>query len=138
MQKDWSNHTVLIVEDDQISKKYFDIILRSSNIKTIHVSDGVSAFVRCLKDPSISIVLMDIKLPRLNGLDATKLIKRYRQNIPVIAQTASALNYEKELCLKFGCDGFIAKPIIPKQLIALMDKILILSNVSALKQLASA
>ncbi len=138
MQKDWSNHTVLVVEDDHISKKYFDIILKSTKIKIIHVSDGVSAFARCIKDSSISLVLMDIKIPRLNGREATRLIKKYRPYIPVIAQTASAFNFEKELCLKFGCDGFIAKPIIPNELLMLMEKVLILSAVSSVNQLASA
>lgn len=138
MQKDWSRHTVLIVEDDHISKKYFDIILASSKINIIHVSDGVSAFVKCMNDPSISLVLMDIKIPKLNGRDTTKLIKKYRPGIPVIAQTASALNYEKELCLKFGCNGFIAKPIIPNDLLNLMEKVLVLATISTHKHLASA
>ena len=70
----------------------------------------------------IDIVLMDIKLPGKDGLYATKKIKEIRKNLPVVAQTAYALEGDRENILEEGCDDYISKPIIVDELIASLER----------------
>ena len=68
--------------------------------------------------PEIGIVLMDIKLPDINGLELTKIIKTKNSNIKVIAQTAFALSGDSEKAIEAGCSGYITKPIDKEELIS--------------------
>ena len=68
------------------------------------------------------MVLMDIKLPDIDGYGATKAIKEYRKDLPVIAQTANAMPEDKEMSIKAGCDDFIAKPVSQEKLLLLLSK----------------
>ena len=65
----------------------------------------------CQKNPDIDLVLMDIQLPQMNGYGATKEIKKFRKNLPVIAETAYALAGEKEKAISAGCDDYLVKPV---------------------------
>ena len=73
------------------------------------------------ENPDIDIVLMDIELPDIDGYEATKRIKAQR-NIPIIAQTAYAMQGDRENALQAGCDGYISKPINKEELFALIEK----------------
>jgi CheY-like chemotaxis protein len=117
---DWSHYTILIVEDDMASKLYFETILESSNINMIHVNNGIGAFAECLRNDNIDVVLMDLKIPGLDGFETTRLIKKYRPTIPVIGQSAFAADFIKDRCLQFGCSDFISKPIIPHELYSVL------------------
>lgn len=77
-----------------------------------------------MKTPDIDLILMDIRMPVMDGLEATKQIKSIRPELPVIAQTAYAFSEEKMQILSFGCDDYISKPIERKKLIELIDKYL--------------
>lgn len=106
----WENKLILVAEDDYHCCELIKEILKITNCNVIHTSDGKSTFIHCIKNPCIDLVLLDIKLPRLNGLDTAHLIKKYRPNIPIIAQTAHALVIDRDKCLQFGCDDYLAKP----------------------------
>jgi CheY-like chemotaxis protein len=75
-----------------------------------------------MKYPEISLVLMDIKMPFMNGLDATRRIKEHFPELPVIAQTAYAMQEDKTKASAAGCDDYITKPIKKSELLALIDK----------------
>jgi len=72
---------------------------------------GLDAVRICEENSEIDIVLMDLKLPLMTGIEATKKIKKIRPELPIIAQTAYAFSEDKKVALQAGCDGFITKPI---------------------------
>ena len=107
----WNEKTVLIVEDDLYNHSYLEELLSDTKINMLHAWDGEEAVAIVEKHQNISLVLMDIKMPVLDGLSATRIIKNIRPKLPVIAQTANALPYDKTLALDAGCDDYISKPI---------------------------
>ncbi len=101
---------ILVVEDDPSSIIIVKEILATKNIKIHHVTDGYEAIEFIKKDPDIRLILMDLMLPKLNGYEATKIIKQIKPNIPIIVQTAYAMDSEREKALNAGCDDYITKP----------------------------
>ena len=88
----------------------------------IVASDGKTTVEKALDIDNLALILMDIKMPVMNGLDATRKIKGKKPSIPIIAQTAYAMEDEKQHCLEAGCDDYIAKPIDPDDLFVLLKK----------------
>jgi CheY-like chemotaxis protein len=107
----WQDKTVLIVEDEEINIFYFEELLLHSGIKIIIARSGPEALQLCEENPEIDLVLMDIKMPKMDGFEATERIKKMNPDIPVIAQTAHVLESEKKRCFEVGCSEYIAKPI---------------------------
>lgn len=106
-------YTILIAEDEEVNYLYLEALLELTNLNTklIHARNGKEAIEICQKNEEINLVLMDIKMPVMNGYEATKEIKKYRPDLPVIAQTAYSTTEDKELAKSAGCDDFISKPI---------------------------
>lgn len=117
-----SNFSLLVVEDEEINYNYIKEILKGSGIELFHAVTGEEAVEYCRKNERISMVLMDIRLPEMNGYEATRLIRAIRPGLPVIAQSALALNHEREKALNAGCSDYISKPFRKDQLIALLIK----------------
>lgn len=111
---------ILIVEDDEISFMYLEEILSGENIQILHAVNGREAIEFCENNGDIDLVLMDIKMPVLNGLEATKLIKMIHPSLPVIAQSAYITAKDKEIALDAGCDDYIEKPVKKEELYALI------------------
>ncbi|MCF6242464.1 MAG: PAS domain S-box protein [Bacteroidales bacterium] len=122
------NYTVLIVEDEEVNLLYLDAILRnySLNMNVLHAKNGMEAIKICKKNKNIDLILMDIKMPVMDGLEATKRIKKFRSDIKIIAQTAYTGIEEKKQASMVGCDDFISKPIAPESINRIMKKYLIL------------
>lgn len=120
----WKNNTILIVEDDEISLEFLTELLSPSKVKIITAQDGVSAIDCCKEDPAIDLILMDVRLPRLNGREAMLEIKKFRPNLPIIAQTAFAMSGDKEKYLESGFDGYISKPIIMDEILTIISSFL--------------
>ena len=115
---EWKDKTILIAEDDDFSFIYLKEILSGTGLNIVYAENGIRAFAECLKNPDISLVLMDIKMPVVNGLESTRLIKKYKPYIKVIAQTAFAMSDDKIKCFNAGCDDYIAKPVIAEELLS--------------------
>ncbi|MCD4696151.1 MAG: PAS domain S-box protein [Bacteroidales bacterium] len=124
----WADKLILIVEDDDSSFLLLNNYLIKTQVKIIHAQNGRDAVDYCKSNPDIDLVVMDIQLPEINGYEATRLIKKHRKNLPVIAQTAYALAGEREKCLQAGCDNYISKPIDSKKLFRLLNKYLVSQN----------
>lgn len=92
------------------------------NIKLIRANNGEEAINIIKKDPSINLVLMDLKLPVLDGFKATSEIKKIRKDIPVIAHTGYAQLSDKEKAIKAGCNDFLTMPIIKTDLKEIISK----------------
>jgi PAS domain S-box-containing protein len=108
---DWSKKTILIVENELNNYYYVMEILSDTSVKIIHAWNGEEAVNLVKENPAIDLVLMDIKMPVMDGNDAMKLIKLHNPDIPVIAITAYAMSDDREKTLKEGFDDYISKPI---------------------------
>ncbi len=122
-------YNVLVVEDDDVSYLLLSEILSSYPLKLIRANDGEEAVNYFHKDQtSINLVLMDIKLPKVNGYDATQRIKEINPSIPVIAVTAYAHSQGIIDCYNSGCDDFISKPFDINKIVRLIENYLVLRN----------
>ena len=115
--------TVLIVEDVRINQLLLEKILESWNINYKVVSNGLEA-VKIVDKEIFNLILMDIEMPIMNGLEATHNIKAKLPNLPIIACTANASKENESLYLKQGMDGFIGKPINKKALLQEISRFL--------------
>jgi hypothetical protein len=102
---------ILIAEDDWISFQYLRTILEKSDITVIHAENGEQAVDIVRETSDIDLILMDIKMPVMDGIEATKIIKRMRPELPIIAQTAYTYNDEKNKITSIGCDDYLVKPL---------------------------
>jgi CheY-like chemotaxis protein len=118
----WSGNSILIVEDDVSSTFYLKEVLCDTQAEIFHASNGQFAVECCKNNPSINLVLMDIKMPVMNGFDATKAIKAFNPDIHIIAQTANSMYDHHILCIEAGCSDFIAKPVDSVELLEKINK----------------
>jgi signal transduction histidine kinase/ActR/RegA family two-component response regulator len=116
--------TILIAEDDNINFLLFQKIMKSKNYKIIRAENGQEAVDICFNNPNIDLVLMDIKMPIMDGFEAFEKISPIRPNLPIIAQTAFSSNEDKEKIFKAGFTDYITKPINRERLFELIDEIL--------------
>jgi two-component system cell cycle response regulator DivK len=124
----WKDKTILIVEDDEISLEFLIELLSPSKVTIISAQDGQNAIDICRENPLIDLVLMDVRLPRLNGREAMLEIKKFRPNLPIIAQTAFAMSGDKEKYIESGFDDYVSKPIIMEEIISKISDYLSLNN----------
>jgi two-component system cell cycle response regulator DivK len=120
----WPGKKILIAEDDPASCRLFSMLLRKSGSELITTDNGLEAVQICEQDSGISLVLMDIQLPVMDGYTATAKIKEIRAELPVIAQTAYALQENKQKCLAAGCDGYLTKPVKSDELYKMIDQLI--------------
>ena len=113
---------VLIAEDDRTCYWYIKNALKNRNCDLIWAQDGEEAVEIVKSDPDIELIFMDMKMPIMDGFEATRIIKGLRPDLPIIAQTAYAFSEEKEEILAIGCDDYLSKPIEHKKLMAFADK----------------
>ncbi len=105
-----NDFVVLIAEDDSVNRLYLEMILNHADIKCISVENGIQAVDACRENFNISIVLMDLKMPVMGGLEATRLIKQFRPDLPVVAVSAHAMKDDIKLSMEAGCDDYLTKP----------------------------
>ncbi|MBM2817062.1 MAG: hypothetical protein HW421_3824 [Ignavibacteria bacterium] len=113
---------ILIAEDDMTSYIYLSKVLEHSDWELIRAENGVQAIELVRNTPDIDLILMDIRMPVMDGIKATKLIKEFKPDLPIIAQTAYAFSQERENILAIGCDDYISKPIDVEKLMRIIDK----------------
>lgn len=117
--------TILVAEDEEVNFRYIEAILHEENgmsCNLIRAKNGKEAVEICMANRNVDIVLMDIKMPIMNGYEATAKIKSVFPNLPIIAQTAYTSAHDKEMAIKYGCNDFISKPIDKDELIEMIDK----------------
>lgn len=102
--------TILVVEDIESNYHLMSVLLGNLGYRFTRAADGVEAVEKVLSE-HFDLVLMDIKMPRLGGLEATREIRKTNREVPIIALTAHAFNSDKEAAIAAGCNGFLVKPI---------------------------
>jgi len=116
---------VLIVEDEEVNVLYLETIIHDfADCTVIHAKNGKEAVDIIKQDKTINLILMDLKMPIMNGFEATKEIKKTRPNAIIIAQTAYSTNNEKQKALEAGCTEFISKPLNKEKIKNLLKKFL--------------
>lgn len=120
----WGHHTILVAEDDDMNFMFLEEMFSETEINLLRAKTGEEALTSIRKNPKIELILMDIQMPEMNGLEATEKIRLINQDIPIIAQTAYAMPSEKEKSIKSGCTDYITKPIMPDMLIGTLKKYL--------------
>ena len=122
---DITGKTILIAEDEETNFIYYKEMLKQYGVKILWVKTGSDAIHSVKVNQEIDIVLMDCKMPEMDGLTATTQIKKIRPDLPVIAQTAFAMADERQKCIEMGCDAYISKPILKEELFRIFWKYLI-------------
>ncbi len=118
------NLKILIAEDDETSDFLVTTILNnnSNHHHILHAETGIGAIEVCHNNPDLDLILMDIRLADMDGLEVTNQIRRFNKEVVIIAQTAYALAGDKEKAIEAGCDDYISKPIDTYELLALIQK----------------
>ena len=115
---------VLVAEDEITNYLYLEVLLTKSGIGVLHAKNGAEAVELCRQHPEINLVFMDIKMPVMDGLEATRQIKEFRKDLPIIAITAYAQTGDEFRIREAGCDDYLAKPVNLNQLNTLINKML--------------
>ena len=102
---------VLIAEDDEFSNTHLSILLKDISKEILHCNNGKEVIAICKDNPDIDLILMDIKMPVMDGYEATRQIRGFNKDVIIIAQTAYALIGDREKALEAGCNDYITKPI---------------------------
>lgn len=118
------NRTILIADDDITSFKFLKRVLKELNLTLLHAENGIQAVEFVKNTPEISLVLMDIRMPVMDGYEAIPLIKKLRPELPIIAQTAYAFSEERSKIIELGTDDYISKPILRDKLLEMVNKYL--------------
>jgi CheY-like chemotaxis protein len=118
----FSGLKILIAEDNVNSEKLIRILTKTISSELFEASTGVQAVEVCRKNPDIDLVLMDLKMPVMDGLEATRQIRQFNKNVVIIAQTAFGLLGYREIALEAGCDDYLSKPIQKEELMKVIQK----------------
>jgi len=125
---DFSGKTILIAEDVFSNFQLVKMILRHYKPTILHATNGLSAVEICQTNHDVAIVLMDVRMPVMDGYEATREIRKNRPKLPIIALTAHALTDEKNQCFEAGCNDYISKPVDYQKLTQMIDKYLKLNE----------
>ncbi|MGC9374044.1 MAG: ATP-binding protein [Bacteroidales bacterium] len=120
----WVNKTILIAEDEPNNYFYIEEVLKRTKAKLIRATNGKEAVRLFKKHQNIDLIIMDIKMPEMDGFEATKQIKALNKNIPIISQSAYAMPVEIEKGYLLGINEYITKPVNPKKLLSVLNKYL--------------
>jgi CheY-like chemotaxis protein/nitrogen-specific signal transduction histidine kinase len=115
--KSWEGKKLLIAEDDHSNYYFLFEALKETGVEILWSQDGEQTIDMFRKHKDLDLVLMDINMPLKNGYECTRVIKRERADLPVIAQTAYAMSGEREISREAGCDDYLAKPIKVNELL---------------------
>lgn len=123
-----SDRAILIAEDEPINFMLLQKMLEQTNYKVLWAKNGKEAVDMALVDNSISLILMDIRMPLIDGIEATKIIHTKMPGLPIVAVTAYTLSNEKAKCKEAGAIGFLSKPVRPSELIPLVESLMCNDN----------
>jgi CheY-like chemotaxis protein len=118
---DWTSRKCLLVDDNKDVLIYLNRILTDTGVSILSARSGFEAIEIIRNTPDIDVVLLDMQMPEMNGIEATKEIRKIRKDIPIIAQTAFIFEDDKDIILEAGCDACLIKPIRREHLLTVMS-----------------
>ena len=119
----WINKTILIAEDEESNYHFLKMVLNKTKANVVWAHDGIEAINLC-KEHEPDLILMDIRMPNMDGLEATREIKKTHPEIPIIAQTAFTMENNEKMSKEAGCSAYIQKPIQRPNLLSLLSTFL--------------
>ncbi len=122
MEGQMNNLKILIVEDDETSSLLIRTMIAQSCREILDARTGIQAIGLCRDNPDIDLVFMDIRIPDMNGYEATHQIRQFNMDVIIIAQTAYGLSGDCEKAMSAGCNDYISKPIGKNELLGLIRK----------------
>lgn len=122
---DWSGRTILIAEDTDDNFAVLTALLKKTNVAILRARNGIEAIDMVGANPEIDAILMDISMPEMDGIEATRIIKRAFPEKIIIAQTAHSMLSQKEKIEQEGCNDYLLKPIRKNILLETLSKYLI-------------
>ncbi len=115
---------ILVAEDEQYNFELVRIIFNREGFEVLRATNGQEAIDLVESDNDIGLIMMDIKMPGMNGVDATIEIKRQHPDLPIVAVTAFATQEDRNVCINSGCDDFMSKPIDRIHLVNIVRKLM--------------
>ena len=119
-----NNLKILIVEDEETSDLLLNEMVENISREKLHAKNGIEAVEICKKNKDIDLIFMDMKMPVLNGYDATREIRNFNKDVVIVAQTAFVLAGDREKAIEAGCNEYMSKPIMNKILLEIVEKYL--------------
>jgi CheY-like chemotaxis protein len=123
IEYNWRGKSVLIAEDEEFNYLLLKKIFEKTGMDTVWVKDGEQAVYHTRERRDLDLVLMDIKMPVMDGISAISEIRKFSA-IPIIAQTAYSLDDDRRRCMESGCNGFIGKPFNISELMKMINSFL--------------
>ena len=120
----WQGKTILIAEDVEANYLYLKSVLKKTQTNIIWAKDGEEALKLAIESPKVDLILMDIKMPKMDGVEAAKKIKEHNPDQIIIAQTAYARPEEKIKIYNKNFDEYISKPINPDNMLIILERFL--------------
>lgn len=117
MEFDFAGKTILIAEDEEANFLYINELIEETGATIIRATNGQEAMDIFFADNRVSVILMDIKMPMVGGIEATEAIRQRDTSIPIIALTAYAMASDREICLSAGCNKYLSKPVRRNELL---------------------
>jgi len=114
---------IIVAEDDEVSSDYLNIVLSNISSKVLFAKSGPEVIEMCKSQPDTDLILMDIKMPVMDGYEATREIRKFNSKVKIIAQTAYAQEGDRLKATKSGCDAYISKPINKEELMDIINKL---------------
>ncbi|MGM0407773.1 MAG: response regulator, partial [Bacteroidota bacterium] len=124
----WENKTILIAEDEESNYKFLEMIMRKTKSEILWAKTGKQVMDICQGGNHLDLILMDLKMPEMDGLEAIRKIRQERINVPIIVQTAFSMPEDRKLSFDAGATDFISKPIGRDKLLSLINKYLLESQ----------
>ena len=118
----WVDKKILVVEDMEVNHMLIDRILQYTSTKLLWAMDGEAAVELCQIHDDIDCILMDLRLPKMDGYQATKEIRKFNKKVPIIVQTAYLKLSEKDKVIEVGANDLVPKPIEKNLLLKTMAK----------------
>jgi PAS domain S-box-containing protein len=122
--KSWKGKKILIAEDDHSNYYFLFEALKDTEAEILWARDGEETLALFREHTELDLVLMDINMPLINGYECTRIIKKERPDLPVVAQTAYAMSGEREISREAGCDDYLSKPIKVKELLNVIARLI--------------
>lgn len=120
----WSKKIILITEDEEVNYVFLERIFENTKVTIIRATNGREAIDTIASNSAINLVLMDIRMPDINGIDATIAIRKLRPELPIIAHTCYETDLDLASLPNVKFDGFISKPVNINKMMQLIDKFL--------------
>ena len=122
------NQEIMIAEDEEINFLYLKTLLTRAGAIVYHARNGSQVIDLLKMHPEITIILMDIRMPVMDGFAATRAVKEINPHVVIIAQTAYTLLDDKCKCFEAGCDDYLTKPIEKNMLYSVLEKYIVNRN----------